>query len=37
VFIADPQTVDDDGTIEIDVDAPTASYIARYGTTDVYP
>ena len=32
-FIADPQSGDKDGTILITVDAATASYTARYGST----
>jgi competence protein ComEC len=32
-LIADPETVDQDGTIEIEVDAATESYTARYRTT----
>jgi hypothetical protein len=31
--IADPETVDEDGTIQITVDAPTNSYTVRYGAT----
>lgn len=33
MFIADPQTVDQDGTIEIAVDGTTNTYTVRFGTT----